>query len=77
MEAHVTYIGFHNIVLIEIADNNYEFVSFNISTNMTILLYGVTNITTFYKVVLEAKLKLSPTNDRNQFPYIFVIAIFL
>jgi hypothetical protein len=28
-------------------------------------------------VVLEAKLKLSPTNDRNQFPYIFVIAIFL
>lgn len=69
---YYNYKQFHSIVLMGIANSNYEFIMFDVGTNGRISDGGVINNTPFYKALVEGKLKLPAVNRRYNLPYVFI-----
>ncbi|XP_023312377.1 uncharacterized protein LOC111692556 [Anoplophora glabripennis] len=69
---YYNYKQFHSIVLMGIANSNYELILFDVGTNGRVSDGGVINNTSFYKALLNEKLNLPPINHRNNLPYVFI-----
>nr|CAI5868073.1 unnamed protein product [Callosobruchus analis] len=69
---YYNYKQFHSIVLMGIANSNYEFIMFDVGTNGRVSDGGVINNTCFYKALVEGQLKIPAVNERNNLPYVFI-----
>lgn len=69
---YYNYKQFHSIVLMGIANSNYEFIMFDVGTNGRISDGGVINNTFFYKALVRGRLNLPEVNQRNNLPYVFI-----
>lgn len=66
------YKGFHSIVLMAIANANYEFLYVNVGTNGRISDGGVIENTDFYRKLKARALSLPKENPANGLPYVFI-----
>ena len=70
------YKGFNSLVLISIANANYEFLYCDIGTNGRVSDGGVIESTKFYEKLLHEELNLplprKPDNSTSDLPYVFV-----
>ncbi|XP_050310828.1 putative nuclease HARBI1 [Anthonomus grandis grandis] len=70
------YKGFHSLVLLAIANANYEFIFVDFGTNRRLSDGGVIENTVFYQKLIENTLKIpppsSPTNSEMKLPFVFV-----
>lgn len=70
------YKGYNSIVLMAIANANYEFVYCHVGTNGRVSDGGVIENTTFYKRLLDGQLNIpKPETVRNggiELPYVFI-----
>nr|CAI5847706.1 unnamed protein product [Callosobruchus analis] len=69
---YYNYKQFHSIVLMGIANSNYEFIMFDVGTNGRVSDGGVINNTCFYKALVEGQLKIPAVNEHNNLPYVFI-----
>lgn len=69
---YYNYKQFHSIVLMGIANSNYELIMFDIGTNGRVSDGGVINNTAFYKALTEEKLNIPSMNPHNNLPYVFI-----
>ncbi|KAJ8913965.1 hypothetical protein NQ315_008956 [Exocentrus adspersus] len=69
---YINYKHFHSIVLMGIANSNYEFILFDVGTNGRVSDCCVINNTSFYKALVAGKLLLPPINNLNDLPYVFI-----
>lgn len=60
------------MVLLGIANANYEFLYVNFGTNGRVSDGGVIENTDFHDLLLKRQLKLPPENSRNGLPYVFI-----
>lgn len=73
---YYNYKGFNSVVLLAIANANYEFVMCDVGTNGRISDGGVLDNTRFGELLIEEKLNLPspkrPDNSSKTLPYVFV-----
>lgn len=73
---YYNYKGFNSVVLLAIANANYEFVMCDVGTNGRISDGGVLDNTRFGELLIEEKLNLPgpkrPDNSSKMLPYVFV-----
>ncbi|GFR92459.1 protein ANTAGONIST OF LIKE HETEROCHROMATIN PROTEIN 1 [Elysia marginata] len=65
------YKGFHNLVLMAIANENYEFIYVHFGTNGRVSDNGVIACTSFYKMLKQGNLNLQEHTPEG-FPFVFV-----
>nr|CAI5855369.1 unnamed protein product [Callosobruchus analis] len=68
---YYNYKQFHSIVLMGIANSNYEFIMFDVGTNGRVSDGGVINNTCFYKALVEGRLKIPAVNELSLLEKIF------
>ena len=69
---YYNYKGFYSMVLLAIANANYEFVYVNFGTNGRVSDGGVIENTDFYDQLLAGELNLPAVNPANGLPYVFI-----
>lgn len=69
---YYNYKGFNSMVLMAIANANYEFVYVNFGTNGRVSDGGVIDKTDFYQKLKRGELNLPGTNQTNGLPYVFI-----
>ena len=69
---YYNYKGFHSMVLLAIANANYEFLHVSFGTKGRISDGGVIENTDFYLKLLAGELKLPELNPKNELPFVFV-----
>ncbi|GFN80584.1 protein alp1-like [Plakobranchus ocellatus] len=65
------YKGFHSLLLMAIANANYEFIYVHFGTNGRVSDGGVIACTSFYKMLKQGNLNL-PEDTPEGFPFVFV-----
>lgn len=68
---YYNYKGFHSLVMMAIANANYEFIYVHFGTNGRVSDGGVINCTEFYRRLIHGQLKLPPTPDKG-LPFVFI-----
>ena len=69
---YYNYKGFNSMVLMAIANANYELVYVNFGTNGRVSDGGVIDKTDFYQNLKRGELNLPGTNQTNGLPYVFI-----
>lgn len=73
---YFNYKKTHSIVLMAIANANYEFIYCDVGTNGRVSDGGVINNTIFYEKLINGELHIPTQNDEdssgNDLPYVFV-----